>query len=91
MALTCEGVPDICPVDVLKVNPVGKLGLMASVTVPNPPLTATGVNGVTAVFWVSVLVAMACVVISAGSASTVSEKVLDPICTGDPESATVTV
>ena len=62
--LNIEGVPVICPVDVLKLNPVGSAGLMPNTFTPSPPVAVTGVNAVAAVPCVSVLVAIACVVVS---------------------------
>ena len=82
MPLSAVGVPVICPVVVLKLSPVGKLGDTANTRVPNPPVAVTGVKGVAAVFCVRVVDATACVVTSAGSASTVSWKVLLLVCAG---------
>jgi hypothetical protein len=80
--LRAVGVPVICPVVVLKLRPAGKAGDTANVFVPKPPEAVTGVNGVAAVFCVSVVDATACVVVSAGSASTVRLNVLALVCAG---------
>ena len=89
--LSAVGVPVICPVVVLKLSPAGRLGDTANVRVPNPPVAVTGVNGVAAVFCVRVVDATACVVTSAGNASTVRLNVLELVCAGLLESVTVTV
>jgi hypothetical protein len=89
--LRTVGVPVTCPKDALKFNPAGRFGDTANVRVPNPPVDVTGVKGVAAVFWVSVVDATACVVTSAGNASTVRLNVLELVCAGSLESVTVTV
>jgi hypothetical protein len=89
--LSPVGVPVICPVDVLKLSPAGKTGDTANVRLPNPPAAVTGVNGVAAVFCVSVVDATACVVVRAGNASTVRLNVLALVCAGVLWSVAVTV
>ena len=42
-----EGVPEICPVVTLKVNPAGSVGPIENVVDPLPPAEVTGVNAVT--------------------------------------------
>ena len=89
--LMTVGVPVTCPEDALKFNPAGRVGDTVNVRVPNPPVAVTGVKGVAAVFWVSVVDATAWVVTSAGNASTVRLNVLELVCAGLLESVTVTV
>ena len=55
------GVPEIKPVAVLSVNPVGSAGLTEYVKVPKPPVPLTGLNAVAATLCVSVLLAMSSV------------------------------
>jgi hypothetical protein len=43
-------VPDTCPVAALKFKPVGSAGLIANVSVPNPPVAVIGIKGVSARF-----------------------------------------
>jgi hypothetical protein len=81
-------VPDISPVAVLSVNPVGKLGLIEYVSVPYPPLPVTGVNPDSATNCVSIRDATACTV-TTGPALTVNANVLELVCPAP--SVTVTV
>jgi hypothetical protein len=74
------GVPVICPVDELKLNPVGNAGLILNTLAPSPPVAVTGVNAEIAVPCVNVLVAIACVVASGDEPeSTVNVKVVLPV------------
>jgi hypothetical protein len=64
---------------------------MENTLVPNPPEAVTGVKAVAAVFCVSVVDGIACVVSRAGRASTVNWKDLLLVCAGELWSVTVTV
>lgn len=57
--LDCVGVPDTEPLELLKVKPEGKLGLMMKVSGGVPPPAVTGVKLVMGVSTVSVRAAMA--------------------------------
>ena len=41
------GVPDISPSAVWNINPEGRLGVIAKVLAPTPPVAVTGLTGVT--------------------------------------------
>ena len=84
------GVPVISPVPELNARPDGRLGLIAKLRVPVPPVAVTGVNAVACMFCVNILDAIACVV-TIGLGSTVSWKVLLLTWLGLLESATVIV
>ena len=62
MLVISVGVPVICPVAMLKFNPVGKLGLIANASVPYPPVPVTGVNGAATAVFVNTLSGTAIVV-----------------------------
>ena len=59
------GVPEIAPVVVLIVNPVGSVGAMLNTIFGVPPEEVTGVNGVATAEVVKVVEAAASVVVSA--------------------------
>jgi hypothetical protein len=86
-AAEAAGVPVIAPVDVLSASPAGRDGEMEKTIGAVPPAAVTGVKDVAAVVAVSVLVAMARVVESAGDIA--SENVL--VAVADDASVTVTV
>ena len=46
VVIATDGVPEIPPVEILNVSPLGKLGLIEKVVDPLPPAEVTGVNGV---------------------------------------------
>ena len=78
--IAAVGVPVICPVDVLKLSPLGKLGLMLNTLAPSPPVAVTGVKAAAAVPCVRVFVATTCVVDSGlEPLSTVNVKVVLPV------------
>jgi hypothetical protein len=58
------GVPVIAPVDVLKLNPAGRVGEMEKARGAVPPDPVTGINDVAAVAAVRVVLAIAWVAVS---------------------------
>ena len=68
--------PVTAPVAVLKLNPLGRLGLTANVSVPNPPCTVTGVKLAVATNWFNTLLGTAAVVVNAGYATNKSNVLL---------------
>jgi hypothetical protein len=64
-ALVIVGVPEILPLPVFRVRPVGKLGLIEYTNVPSPPLAVTGVNALIATFCTATLFETACTVSNA--------------------------
>ena len=53
--LVIVGVPEILPLLVLIVNPVGRAGLIEKTNAPSPPLAVTGVNALIATFCTATL------------------------------------
>ena len=52
------GVPEICPLAVLNINPAGNVGLIANTNAGTPPVAVTGINAVAAAFCDNDLVAI---------------------------------
>ena len=73
------GVPVISPVLVLKLKPVGKELLIANVYIPVPPVAVTGLNGVTTIPTVIVLLLIDCVAVNGGLV-TLNVKLLLLVC-----------
>jgi len=85
------GVPSICPLVEFRDSPAGRLGLIANVLVPTPPVAVMGVK-LAAMFLVRVLDAITLVSTIAGGGggfSIVSVNVLELVC--GTASVTVTV
>ena len=66
VVIASDGVPEICPVEMLNVSPAGKLGLIEKVVDPLPPAEVTGVNGVIGLPRVTVLARTTNVVLNGG-------------------------
>ena len=67
-AIVTVGVPEIAPVDALRVNPAGSAGVIVKTFDPIPPADVTGVKAGTAVPTIANLEATAVVAESGGSA-----------------------
>ena len=75
-ALVTVAVPDIAPLDVLKLSPFGNGVLILYNKGLTPPVTLIGVNVTAAIFCVNSLLATFCVNTNAGGFDTVKLNVL---------------
>ena len=86
-ARAAVGVPEIAPVDALRVKPAGSVGEIVNTFEPKPPVAVTGINDATAFVSIAFLLANATVAANGKGVVMTKLNVLEAV----PETASVIV